>query len=135
MSDLKYVFAKARELLEDPTRWTSHAAARDADGKAVLPTSASAISWCLDGALAKCVFQSPCDAELLWDALRLTDRVAKELYPSVMVITHTNFETKVPEAPVCEWVAWENTAYLNDTQGHGAVLHVLDRAIELAEGK
>jgi hypothetical protein len=39
----------ARELREDPTRWTQKASARDTTGYGVAPASEKACAWCLYG--------------------------------------------------------------------------------------
>lgn len=43
----------ARELIEDPERWTQEESARDADGKGVPIGSPEACQWCAMGALSK----------------------------------------------------------------------------------
>lgn len=42
-----------RELLSDPSRWTTGRHARDINGNTVIPTSPSALCWCLMGGMHK----------------------------------------------------------------------------------
>ncbi len=46
------VLERAADLLEPDGNWTRVTGARDVGGKIVKPCSPSAVSWCLEGALA-----------------------------------------------------------------------------------
>jgi len=43
-----------KELLCHPNRWTTKAEARDSKGKPCDPNADEAVSWSLDGAIARC---------------------------------------------------------------------------------
>lgn len=43
-----------QELLDDPSKWTKGALARDIDGEGLEADNSSAVCWCLIGAIQKC---------------------------------------------------------------------------------
>jgi hypothetical protein len=45
---------KVRELLRDETTWLQGRVARDARGAKVVPEDATAVRWCVVGAIARC---------------------------------------------------------------------------------
>jgi len=48
----KEILRKALATLEDPSRWTQGALARDQYGRSVRPASPHAVCWCMESAVA-----------------------------------------------------------------------------------
>lgn len=93
-----------RALLESPEKWTQGVFARDTDSLSVEPDSASAVSWCLIGAIRQV-------------AHNLDDRAPREqaMKRAVSPFVAANI-------PIVEW---------NDKDGrtHAEVIGLLDAAI------
>lgn len=93
------VLIRVRERIADPAHWTQFAAARNALQRAVNPNDASAVCWCITGAI---------EAEVNTDIQR--DAIVHGLEKYVR--------------PQELWV-WE----FNDTNTHTDVMSMLDCAI------
>lgn len=55
---------KISELFSEPSRWTQHTYARDAEALRCSADSDSAVCWCLTGALCKCYGNDDTDRRL-----------------------------------------------------------------------
>jgi hypothetical protein len=99
----------ARDLIQDPSRWTLRVLARDTGKGEVVPESDLAACWCMAGALMKV-----CG--------RAAIGVAGDRYVAAWGVVQrvTDARFKVPPTVV------------NDTRGHDAVMAVYAEAIRLA---
>lgn len=97
------VLRKAKELIADPARWCQGKSACDEHGVVRSLKDQEAVAFCAEGALGR-ISDDPWRYRLV----PLMCQAARELY--------------------CY-----DHIYVNDQLGHGAVMKVFDRAIELAE--
>ena len=97
---------EARERIADRKRWTRGAPARRRNGHPTHPLSTAAVKWCALGALMRSGYPGWTDDD--FDAYWAIDKTVRE-------------------------GGGYSLTYLNDVDGHAAVLAVLDRAIALLE--
>lgn len=100
------ILEQVRELLDERRRWTQGALARDSYGFPVSPYSKHAVQWCVTGAIRKIITRHP-------------------------TLSYREGLTK----PTCQLrqVYGRSPESVNDILGHGAVLKLLDYAIERSE--
>lgn len=90
-----------KRLIAPRHNWTTGRFAKDRSGKSVSPVDATAVCWCLTGAMMK-------------EVLCFDDKIAIcEILQNIML------EKSNPSS----------LSYFNDIQGHVAVLDLLDEAI------
>lgn len=109
----------ARQRITDPDRWTRKAPARDRAGHSREPESPQACRWCAIGAVGvEVLTRTPVDAdgprpgawaETYNAALGYLTSAARRLFPR-----------------------YSCAAQVNDKEGHGAALAILDEAARLA---
>lgn len=119
-----------RRLLDDQSRWTKNAKARDANNSVVHPGDPTAVCWCVEGAVGLLANKN---AIVPFPLLELLDKVCIELFTDQIQISHLDERYKEAEPPLWPYVAYEGVGYVNDVLGHSAILLVLDRAIELSK--
>lgn len=105
------ILKEARELLSEPKRWTTQAAARDATGNEVSVDSPRAACFCSIGAIERMCLAD--GEEAYCRAERALRDAAKELFGSQSIV---NANDRRPE-------------------GHAGVLKMFDRAIEAEEAR
>lgn len=76
---------KAMELLQDRTRWTQLALARDTNGRGVNVNSSEAVAFCAAGAIAFCYKGEDCNRVLM-----KAGNVAKKLFGHPALTTFNN---------------------------------------------
>lgn len=99
-----------REKIADPAHWTQECYARDEKGESVNYDAQEACRWCAKGAYYLTSTDKRRD-----DAWKLLLRSAYEIQAS-----------HPPTRDGCP------IAYVNDTLGHGAVMRMFSKAVELA---
>jgi hypothetical protein len=67
---------KAKELLDDASKWTQGVLARDSESRGCYPVSPEAMSWCVVGALCR-IYE---DERKLLDAIHLVGKAIADLY-------------------------------------------------------
>jgi hypothetical protein len=95
------ILRKALALIQDESRWTQEAYARDAQGRRVRPYDPAATCWCIEGAVA------------------ISCNPAAILPPFFMVLLDK----------IAEELGYESVGLLNDGAHHHVVLRVLEEAI------
>jgi hypothetical protein len=96
------IIRRAREIISDPEKWTTHEGARDACNNPVSAVSKAAVCWCAAGALDRAA------AELGYLGGCEWGRAAERL---------------------CELTPNNSIVEVNDEEGHAAVLSLFDKAL------
>lgn len=99
------VLQKARDLIADEDRWTHGYYARDEEGFEVEPNEPGACQWCALGSIYHVLGAEVVYAEEEPDAVRALNATA------------------------AAGGSADNPAYINDINGHAAVLALFDKAI------
>jgi hypothetical protein len=95
------VLGAARALIQDHTRWTRGVLSRAASGRPVMWHDQEACRWCAVGALNRAAYDLVRDKER---AAQIADEVLEACFPA-------------------------NITWINDTQGHAAVLELFNRSL------
>lgn len=104
------ILKAARERISDPERWTTGAYARGEDGAGACPATDHACKWCAYGALlAELGVNQPGPGTARYDTY--LENAAEDISDS--------------------WLT--SAVEVNDEGSHPDALHLLDRAIQLAE--
>ena len=114
------ILKAARTAIIDPEHWTRGAYARDREGRQTPPKYHDAFCFCALGAIRFCAEDDEDD----WTQQKaeiFLNRAAPELLPAMGVFS------------IAPEVAPE--VYINDYGGHGDVMRMYDRAIEMAEAE
>lgn len=103
------ILSQAKELILDPNHWTITYLARTSDGRPAQPKSSEAAQFCAIGALMRAADISVYD-------------------------THDNYTKGYMDAAIAlaRGAHSQPISYINDIEGHEAVLKLYDRAIEEA---
>jgi hypothetical protein len=106
------ILREAREIIADPTRWTTQAVARNTAGELVTALSQTAVCWCAQGACMKVANED--HGKAVFALVDLLDDCAREF----------GYEgDDGEESPSGE---------LNDVGDHSLVMRLFDCAIERA---
>lgn len=106
MTEAVDTLRKARELIQEPARWTQHAEARDRQGASVSPLWDDACQWCAWGAAWRAYHASGARGDVWFAAIDTLEASVEEHVPR-----------------------------FNDRHSHAEVLAAFDRAIAALEGK
>ena len=107
MNRIDSILRDARQLIEDPARWTQGCYARAADGTPTPYDKPAACRWCLEGAVMKAAQDVPVEER---------DLAVYALYTTLN--------------PVTPYVDGGTSIHVfNDTSAHGRVLDLIDRTL------
>lgn len=119
----------ARALLDEPSAWVQHTAAKDAQRAPTSPESLDACCWCITGALIYAVAsQVPEPSEHGFERSRLCDSALSALLPALHSQHGWPKRTR-REAAGVQLMAFNDSPYTT----HGDVLAVLDQSIARIE--
>lgn len=97
------VLKRAREIISDPSKWTTSSYARDKNGDITSPNYDDAVCFCSLGAVRRAAREL---GQSSWDAQTRLESVAKKLFHGYTVVD------------------------VNDAMGHDSVIAMFDEAIK-----